>query len=325
MQLVDQKLSYFSSFWNKLDFMDLLLTLFIVLMTMPKQSDIINFVRILAAFSSCLKMTKLFDWLRLFDSTSFYIHLISETLSDIQAFMILFFTALGMFGMPMLMLNLNNDPADSMIDDTLGFWLPNMMMNQYLLSLGEFNMEPFADNPTTILCYIFFICATFMTQLTMLNMLIAIMGDTFSRVIEDKEVNATKTKLELMADLKAIMKGSGARDDDEVFLFVAMPEDVEDEGGDSWEGAFSKMARYTSNLVVNMEATVNKQLGKTHELIETMDKREAITDKNLSKMLTSNFSKTLKNADQAKKVLDETVTGLKRQADIIERSHNETK
>lgn len=79
------------------------------------------------------------------------------------------------------------------------------MFNQYLLSLGEFSMDNFSDNPQAIICYIVFIGATFITQLTMLNMLIAIMGDTFGRIIEDKEVNALKTKIELMVDLSKIM------------------------------------------------------------------------------------------------------------------------
>ena len=44
----------------------------------------------------------------------------------------------------------------------------------------------------------FFIAATFFTQLTMLNMLIAIMGDSFAFVSENKEKYATKTKLEIL-------------------------------------------------------------------------------------------------------------------------------
>ena len=39
----------------------------------------------------------------------------------------------------------------------------------------------------------------------MLNMLIAIMGDTFGRIIEAKEVNAMKTKIELMKDLSLVI------------------------------------------------------------------------------------------------------------------------
>lgn len=50
------------------------------------------------------------------------------------------------------------------------------------------------------MCYFFFLTATFISQLTMLNMLIAIMGDTFGRIMENKDVNATKTKLKILSD-----------------------------------------------------------------------------------------------------------------------------
>ena len=39
----------------------------------------------------------------------------------------------------------------------------------------------------------------------MLNMLIAIMGDTFDHNMENKDVNAIKTKLALMTDLAAVL------------------------------------------------------------------------------------------------------------------------
>ena len=48
---------------------------------------------------------KTYDWLRIFDSTSFYILLISETIADIGPFMILFMIALFMFSMPHLVLS----------------------------------------------------------------------------------------------------------------------------------------------------------------------------------------------------------------------------
>lgn len=40
-------------------------------------------LRIVAAITSCSLMIKLYDWLRLFDGTSFYILLIAETMKDI--------------------------------------------------------------------------------------------------------------------------------------------------------------------------------------------------------------------------------------------------
>ena len=55
-----------------------------------------------------------------------------------------------------------------------------------MLSLGEFAMDGFGDHPSMLICYIFFLSATFLTQITFLNMLIAIMGDTFGKVIDQK-------------------------------------------------------------------------------------------------------------------------------------------
>ena len=58
----------------------------------------------------------------------------------------------------------------------------------------------------------------------MLNMLIAIMGDTFGRIIEAKDVNAMKTKIELMTDLAKILDDKQQASSNEVFLFVVQPE-----------------------------------------------------------------------------------------------------
>ena len=48
--------------------------------------------------------------------------------------------------------------------------------------------------------------ATLFTQLTMLNMIIAFMGDTFERIAENKDVYAAKGKLELLADYAFLLE-----------------------------------------------------------------------------------------------------------------------
>ena len=50
------------------------------------------------------------------------------------------------------------------------------------------------------LIYCLFFASTFMVQIVFMNMLIAIMGDTFDRTTENQESNATKTKMELLND-----------------------------------------------------------------------------------------------------------------------------
>ena len=56
-----------------------------------------------------------------------------------------------------------------------------------MLSLGEFDVEQYAGEGKDTIVWLVFIATTFITQVTFLNMLIAIMGDTFARVSEVKD------------------------------------------------------------------------------------------------------------------------------------------
>ena len=178
-------------------------------------------LRVIAAFACFCTLVKAFDWLRLFDGPAFCIKLVEETLKDIAAFMVVLFVSLMIFGIPLGVLNMNRDASNSLIDTVFGSWVLDVMFNQYLLGLGEFGMDNFSDNPQAIICYIFFISATFITQITMLNMLIAIMGDTFGRIIENIQVNALKTKIELMEDLSKIMNDSDSKMQLDTYLVIA--------------------------------------------------------------------------------------------------------
>ena len=76
--------------------------------------------------------------------------------------------------------------------------------NQYLLSLGEFggltgNAHAEGKFEAWIVL-IFFTFATFFVQITMLNMVIAIMGDSFDRFMENKERFGIMTKLDILGD-----------------------------------------------------------------------------------------------------------------------------
>lgn len=63
-----------------------------------------SYQRVVASISIFLIWLKVFDWLRLFEPTSFYIRLVTATFRDIRSFMILFFTGLAMFGSSLYMM-----------------------------------------------------------------------------------------------------------------------------------------------------------------------------------------------------------------------------
>ena len=69
-------------------------------------------------------------------------------------------------------------------------------------------------------------------------MLIAIMGDTFDRVIETKELAKLKLKVKVLSDFIFLLP-----DDSEKFLFLATPRRKESEVSTSWEGKITEIRR----------------------------------------------------------------------------------
>ena len=142
----------------------------------------------MSALVSFFLISKSFDWLRAFEDTSFLIMLISETIYDIRYFMVLFIISLVMFAFPLSILNNINLLADEnpLIGDLTGFGPMDAILKQYEEVLAGFGPNSFAETQPmmSVFTIIIFICTTFFTQITMLNMLIALMGDTFDKITE---------------------------------------------------------------------------------------------------------------------------------------------
>ena len=67
----------------------------------------LDMMRVIASLASCLLIIKLYDWLKLFTTTAFYIRLIEITLYDITGFLIIFIIALLICGIPLTILDMN--------------------------------------------------------------------------------------------------------------------------------------------------------------------------------------------------------------------------
>ena len=99
-------LEYFKSVWNMMDIVSLTLTPLLCICSLTPQPMLsLETQAFMGATVSFLLVSKAFDWLRLFDETSFYILLIEATIADIGPFMTLFTVSLFMFAFPLLILN----------------------------------------------------------------------------------------------------------------------------------------------------------------------------------------------------------------------------
>ena len=68
-------------------------------------------------------------------------------------------------GSAMFMLQLNHSTSDKydIISPVFDVYIIDSALNQYLLMLGEFNMDGFQEHTNLILCYLIFITSTFIT------------------------------------------------------------------------------------------------------------------------------------------------------------------
>lgn len=64
--------------------------------------------------------------------------------------------------------------------------MTDSVIAMYLLGLGEFDLDGYKLGPNKNMAWAFFILASFLILVVFMNMLIAIMGDTFGQVIEKK-------------------------------------------------------------------------------------------------------------------------------------------
>ena len=143
------------------------------------------------------------------------------------------------FGTSMYIMNMERDEESQIMDEYTGFWVWDISVNQYLLALGDWDIA--FDGPVATLVTVYFIMATFFTMVTAFNMLIAIMGDTFGKVLEGYAHHSREMKLEILKDymgrLDSVSEGMN-------FIILVSPTDYNDE--EEWGGAIA-MVRNAMN------------------------------------------------------------------------------
>ena len=153
-------------------------------------------------------------------------------------------------------------------------------------------MDNFGDHPQAFLVYLFFVAATFISQLTMLNMLIAIMGDSFSKVIENSEVNSIKMKLEILSAMSVVLDQQEAEEKRDVnFVLVRFTDGEGDDTGEDWEGTVRQLTRVVEKNSRMTQKRVMAKCEKILSIVEENAKREALK----SQMLRTHFDSTIKS------------------------------
>lgn len=119
---------------------------------------------------------KFLYFLRIFKNTGYLIRMIVEVVKDMRNFFLVLLITIAAFGDSFLRLSLGNT-EDAQF--TTGFW--DSLIYTYRMILGDFDTGAFGDVAAPLVMILFLLCTIF-NMIVMLNLLIAIISDSYAKV-----------------------------------------------------------------------------------------------------------------------------------------------
>ena len=125
LQNLETYAEYFLSVWNMNDLIYLALNTLVMLSSITGNLIPLDVERNFAAISIICLWFKVYDWLRLFNDTAFFVRLIEETFLSIKSFLIVIFVFFMMFGSAFYVINMNLADELSVMPNFSHFWFIN--------------------------------------------------------------------------------------------------------------------------------------------------------------------------------------------------------
>ena len=181
IQISISKAEYLTSFWNFLDYTSIILNCSVVIMNYSDAS--FQATNRVAAISVLILYFKLFYFLRIFFSTIYMVRMIIEIISDMKYFVCVLILSAAAFGNAFYILA-RDSPIDE--DNLSGSNFIDTFIFSYKMGLGDFSTDRFEQEKGEMF-WILFLLNSLIILIVLLNLLIAIMGDTFDKVQETRE------------------------------------------------------------------------------------------------------------------------------------------
>lgn len=202
---------YFSDFWNCIDvvsisFNYMFLVMFLIDLILKESYFGHNLILDIGSWSMFFMWIKVFYWFRLFTTYAKYIKLIIQTITDMRYFFAMVLVIMVAFGNFMFVANntLEENPDETYIQRDYVpklFDLVNSILSVYMFgALGQFSQQTYIVGYEKYSASAMFILGTFMVSVVFMNMLIAIMSDTFANVESNKEINTLKEQIAMISD-----------------------------------------------------------------------------------------------------------------------------
>lgn len=305
---------YFTDFWNIIDFTSLVLCATYIGLELTGNKG--NDVNVLGSVSCLLLWTKLFYWMRIFKPFSAFIRIITEIIMDIRVFSVMLIFCLAAFANVLMILDNNRElEEEKNITPFTGQIIFDAMIHAYLTGLGDFNKDNYsiADD---VIVWIMFLLATFLVQLVFMNMLIAIMGESFGRITAIQEQSTLKEICGMIDDCHWLLEISDVFKSNRYILWLT-PAST-DKSGTVVERMIGQLQDFVGERADETDAKLLRQIALVDEKVTALAAAEEGEesgsdddhDHDVSEVadqvhtLTRNFSKMQKSIDSIKKLVE---------------------
>ena len=246
IQSITTGISYFTEFWNMVDilrstlclswgFMSFYFTqedLFVITWIMV----VINFFRGLTSF-------------RAFSTTRYYTRLITRAFSDSSSFLFIFFYSTFAFGVIYFV------SQEGRETEIFKLW-----SSPYQLNMGEISEGNKVENPAT---YIYFMMASIINVIIMLNLLISILGDSFDSFQMDAMQIDYLEQAELILEIEGLMFWKRSMNEKQ---FMQTCRELSVEENQEWEGKI-KMIMTT---IRKMRGEMRSEMSELKKMVQTV-------------------------------------------------------
>ena len=245
IQLISDKWEHLKSVWNYIDFGIVVLTFTHVFMVMG-DADFEDINRV-GCINILMMYFKLFYFMRIFLSTSYLVRMIIETTKDMKNFALVVFISIVAFANAFYIIGRNSDEEDG---NLAGELFTDAFIFSYRMGLGDFITDGFTTRDQDLL-WVIFLINTIIILVVLLNLLLAIMGDTFDRVKDSARWIMYQELAQLIQENNFLVttKSMFSRSK----YITVLQSRIEDNAGTTWEGRVNELRKYMDTSVEDVK------------------------------------------------------------------------
>lgn len=210
---------------------------------------------------------KFLYFLRMFRAFGYLIRLIIDVVYDMRHFLVVLSLTIIAFGDTFYVISNGNIENSQFVKGFL-----DSIMYTYLIILGGFNVDDFEKSIATSVLLVFFFLCTLFNTIVMLNLLIAIISDTFSKVKENQINTSYQEMAAMIAENAYLVPDRVRRSYAQRDRYLVMVSGLEDEIGK--ESERDQVRKAIEGLKHKMMGRIDKT-GRSLEVMKnTVTKQE---------------------------------------------------